>query len=79
MNGSMNGSMDAMPDDGETMQSRIDRETRRRTLDGIYRCLRHILIQIGRDYETCGKASCKRVRRCRGTACDPPPQDGDEA
>jgi hypothetical protein len=35
------------------------------------RCMRTILIAMGRDYERCGKAACARSRRCRGFACEP--------
>ena len=44
---------------------------RARTIESAMRCIRALLIQIGRDYERCGKTSCARSRRCRGFACEP--------
>ena len=46
-------------------------DVERRALDGATRCIRPLLIALDRDFETCGKASCKRSRRCRGFACEP--------
>ena len=44
---------------------------RRRAIQSAMRCIRALLIQLGRDYERCGKAACARTRRCRGLACEP--------
>jgi hypothetical protein len=44
---------------------------RRRAVQSVMRCMRTILIAMGRDYERCGKAACTRSRRCRGFACEP--------
>ena len=49
--------------------------TRERTLDRARRCVALLLSQIGRDHEHCGKAACRRSRRCRGFACEPDDED----
>jgi hypothetical protein len=48
---------------------------RKRTLDGIERCVVLLLDAIRRDWRDCGKAACARSRRCRGLACDPYARD----
>jgi hypothetical protein len=45
--------------------------TRERTLDRARRCVALLLSQIAGDHEHCGKAACRRSRRCRGFACEP--------
>jgi hypothetical protein len=52
-------------------QDEIDAATRKRTLDGMDRCLALLVGQVARDWRDCGKAACKRSRRCRGFACEP--------
>ena len=52
---------------------------RERAIAGIERCLRQVLVAIGRDYEACGKAACARSRRCRGFACEAAMEDDDGA
>ena len=44
---------------------------RARTLDGIYRCVERLARGLSRDWPRCGKAACRRSRRCRGSACVP--------
>jgi hypothetical protein len=44
---------------------------RERIVERVLNASRHLLIAIGRDWERCGKAACKRSRRCRGFACEP--------
>jgi hypothetical protein len=48
-----------------------DDQVRARVVAGVERCLRGLLVAIGRDYRHCGKAACARSRRCRGFACEP--------
>ncbi len=49
---------------------------RARAIRSAMRCVRSLLIALGRDYERCGKAACARSRRCRGFACEPYPPHG---
>jgi hypothetical protein len=49
-----------------------------RTIAGIYRCLAMLAAGIARDHLSCGKAACLRSGRCRGFACEPDIDDGDE-
>jgi hypothetical protein len=44
---------------------------RERIVERVLNASRYLLIAIGRDWERCGKAACKRSRRCRGFACEP--------
>ena len=44
---------------------------RERIVERVLNAARYLLIAIGRDWERCGKAACKRSRRCRGFACEP--------
>jgi hypothetical protein len=44
---------------------------RERAVATAMRCIRALLVRLGRDYERCGKAACLRARRCCGTACEP--------
>ncbi len=37
----------------------------------LLRCVEMMLASISRDWESCGKASCARSRRCRGFVCEP--------
>ena len=65
-------------DDGRERYGEIE-SARDRVLDGIMRRLRQLVIAVSRDYAYCGKAACKRSRRCRGMACEPVVGDrGDE-
>ena len=50
---------------------------RQSAIDSTYRCIRLLLVSLGRDYQHCGKASWARSRRCRGFACEPD-LDGDK-
>ena len=52
-------------------QDEIDAARRRRIVDGIHRCIALLLDGIAREWAYCGKAACKRARRCRGFACEP--------
>ena len=45
--------------------------SRARIVERVERCLRALLVGMGRDYLHCGKAACARSRRCRGFACEP--------
>jgi hypothetical protein len=54
----------------EALQDRIH--------DRVERCIRALLIAMGRDHLRCGKAACLRSRRCRGFACEPDVSDEDE-
>jgi hypothetical protein len=56
-------------------QDEVDAASRRRALDGFHRCVALLAAAIGRDWRHCGKAACKRSRRCRGFACEPHPKD----
>ena len=46
-------------------------DIKRRAFEGVERCIRLMFAAINRDFETCGKASCARSRRCRNSACEP--------
>jgi len=41
-----------------------------RILDSFSRVIRKRIIAVGRTWESCGKAACKRSHRCRGEACN---------
>jgi hypothetical protein len=59
-------------------QDEIDAATRQRANDTLDRCLARLVGEIAQDWLHCGKAACRRARRCRGFACEPE-FDGDTA
>jgi hypothetical protein len=60
---------DGHGDEIEALQERIEHR--------VERCIRALLIAMGRDHLRCGKAACARSRRCRGFACEPDVSDED--
>jgi len=52
---------------------------RARTIDAAYRCLDRLARALSRDWPHCGKAVCRRARRCRGSACVPDLGDDEDA
>ena len=59
-------------------QAEIDAASRRRAADALVRTLDRLVRVAGEDWQQCGKAACRRSRRCRGFACEPVTDD-DEA
>jgi hypothetical protein len=51
---------------------------RARTLDALERCIVRLVDLLDPDHSFCGKAACRRSRRCRGFACGRP-ADGEAA
>ncbi len=64
-----------MDADGDIEDREDIEELKQRTRDRMARCVRAMYAAIEREWETCGKASCARSRRCRGLACEP---EGDD-
>ena len=47
----------------------IDDVFKNRVIARIHACARAMLADVTRTWESCGKASCARSGRCRGSAC----------
>ena len=65
------GPAPSQEDNRRPTQDEIDDVSKERALEALERALARLTRDVASDWRHCGKAACRRSRRCRGFACAP--------